>query len=213
MEVPSEYDFGIGKRKAIYVPYPQAVPLVACVDPKACIGCARCVEACPAKAIKLEQEPEDFKINVGAIIVATGWQPFDATRKEEYGFGRYRDVITTLQMERMLNASGPTKGEVVRPSTGQIAKSIAFLQCVGSRDATVGNIYCSRICCMASLKNAQLVKEKYPDTDITIYYIDIRACGEGYEEFYVRAQRLGINFVRARVSRIDQVDGEIYPDL
>jgi heterodisulfide reductase subunit A len=168
------------------------------------------VEACPANAINLEQEPEDFKINVGAIIVATGWQPFDAARKEEYGFGRYRDVITTLQMERMLNASGPTKGEVVRPSTGQIARSIAFLQCVGSRDATVGNIYCSRICCMASLKNAQLVKEKYPDTDITIYYIDIRAGGEGYEEFYVRAQRLGINFVRARISRIDQVDGEIF---
>lgn len=210
VEVPSEYDFGIGKRKAVYVPYPQAVPLVACVDPKACIGCARCVEACPTKAINLEQVPEDFKINVGAIIVATGWQPFDAARKEEYGFGRYRDVITTLQMERMLNASGPTKGEVVRPSTGQIARSIAFLQCVGSRDATVGNIYCSRICCMASLKNAQLVKEKYPDTDITVYYIDIRAGGEGYEEFYVRAQRLGINFVRARISRIDQVDGEIF---
>jgi heterodisulfide reductase subunit A len=110
----------------------------------------------------------------------------------------------------MLNASGPTKGEVVRPSTGEIARSIAFLQCVGSRDATVGNIYCSRICCMASLKNAQLVKEKYPETDITIYYIDIRACGEGYEEFYVRAQKLGINFVRARVSRIDQVDGDIF---
>ncbi|HOV52203.1 MAG TPA: hydrogenase iron-sulfur subunit, partial [Methanothrix sp.] len=106
--------------------------------------------------------------------------------------------------------SGPTKGDVVRPSTGQIARSVAFLQCVGSRDTTVGNIYCSRICCMASLKNAQLIKEKYPDTDVTIYYIDIRAAGEGYEEFYVRAQKLGVNFVRARVSRIDQVDGDIY---
>ncbi|NPV63526.1 MAG: hydrogenase iron-sulfur subunit [Methanotrichaceae archaeon] len=210
VEVPSEYDFGIGKRKAIYVPYPQAVPLVACVDPKACIGCGRCVEACQADAVKLEQEPEEFKFNVGAIIVATGWQPFDATRKEEYGYGRYRDVITSLQLERLLNAAGPTKGEVVRPSSGQIARSIAFLQCVGSRDATVGNIYCSRICCMASLKNAQLVKEKYPDTDITIYYIDLRAGGEGYEEFYVRAQKLGINFVRARVSRIEQEDGDLY---
>ncbi len=210
VEVPSEYDFGIGKRKAIYVPYPQAVPLVACVDAKACIGCARCAEACPAQAVKLDQEPQDFKLNVGAIIVATGWQPFDATRKEEYGFGRYRDVITTLQMERMLNASGPTKGEVVRPSTGKIAEKVAFLQCVGSRDSSVGNLYCSRICCMASLKNAQLVKEKYPHTDITIYYIDIRACGEGYEEFYVRAQKLGINFVRSRVSSIEQVDGELF---
>lgn len=209
-EVPNEYDFGIGKRKAIYVPYPQAVPLSACVDPKACIGCARCVEACPAKAVNFEQKPQEFNLTVGAIIVATGWQPFDATRKEEYGFGRYMDVITSLQLERMLNVAGPTRGEVVRPSTGQIARSIAFLQCVGSRDATVGNMYCSRICCMASLKNAQLIKEKYPDTEITIYYIDLRACGEGYEEFYVRAQKLGINFVRARVSRIDQDDGDIY---
>jgi heterodisulfide reductase subunit A len=210
VDVPSEYDFGIGKRKAIYVPYPQAVPLAACIDPQACIGCARCEQACPARAVKLDQEPQDFKINVGAIIVATGWQPFDASRKEEYGFGRYRDVITTLQMERMLNASGPTKGEVVSPSTGNIASSIAFLQCVGSRDATVGNCYCSRVCCMASLKNAQLVKEKYPETEVTIYYIDIRACGEGYEEFYIRAQKLGINFVRSRVSRIEEVDGQIF---
>ncbi len=210
VEVPSEYDFGIGKRKAIYVPFPQAVPQVACVDPQACIGCARCIEACPADAVNFEEKQEEFKLTVGAIIVATGWQPFDATRKEEYGFGRHRDVITTLQLERMLNASGPTRGEVVRPSTGEIAKSIAFLQCVGSRDATVGNIYCSRICCMASLKNAQLVKEKYPETKITIHYIDVRAGGEGYEEFYLRAQNLGINFVRARVSEIDEEDGSLY---
>jgi len=210
VEVPSEYDFGIGKRKAIYIAYPQAVPLAATIDPMACIGCGRCEQACPALAVRLDQEPQDIKLNVGAIIVATGWQPFDATRKEEYGFGRYRDVITTLQMERMLNASGPTKGDVVVPSTGRIAGSIAFLQCVGSRDATVGNPYCSRICCMASLKNAQLVKEKYPETDITVYYIDIRACGEGYEEFYLRAQKLGINFVRSRVSRIEEVDGKLF---
>jgi heterodisulfide reductase subunit A len=210
VEVPSEYDFGIGKRKAIYIPYPQAVPLVACVDPEACIGCARCVEACPAQAVKFEQVAEDFRFTVGAVIVATGWQPFDAARKEEYGYGRYRDVITTLQLERMLNASGPTKGEVVRPSSGEIAQKVAFLQCVGSRDLKVGNAYCSRICCMASLKNSQLVKEKYPDTLVTIYYIDLRAGGEGYEEFYLRAQSMGINFVRARVSRIDEEDGDLY---
>ena len=210
VDVPSEFDFGIGKRKAVYVPFPQAVPLVACVDPQACIGCARCVEACPADAINFDEKSEEFKLTVGAIIVATGWQPFDASRKEEYGYGRHKDVITTLQLERMLNASGPTKGEVVRPSTGKIPKSIAFLQCVGSRDATVGNIYCSRICCMASLKNSQLVKEKYPDIEIAIHYIDLRAGGEGYEEFYVRAQNLGINFVRGRVSQIDEVDGKLY---
>jgi heterodisulfide reductase subunit A len=210
VEVPSEYDFGIGKRKAIYLPIPQAVPLLACIDPQACIGCARCEEACPPKAVKFDQAEQDFKVDVGAVIVATGWQPFDAARKEEYGYGRYRDVITSLQLERMLNAAGPTRGEVVRPSTGKVASSIAFLQCVGSRDETVGNLYCSRICCMASLKNAQLVKEKYPETEVTIFYIDIRAGGEGYEEFYVRAQRLGVNFVRARVSGIDEEEGALF---
>ncbi len=210
VEVPNEYDFGIGKRKAIYMAIPQAVPLVACIDPQACIGCGLCEEACPADAVDYEQREEAFKFDVGAIIVATGWQPFDASRKEEYGFGRYRDVITSLQVERMLNAAGPTGGEIVRPSTGEIARSVAFLQCVGSRDATVGNLYCSRICCMASLKNAQLIKEKYPEMDISIHYIDMRAGGEGYEEFYQRAQRLGIEFIRGRVAEIKEVDGEIY---
>ncbi|MBN1322976.1 MAG: hydrogenase iron-sulfur subunit [Methanotrichaceae archaeon] len=210
VEVPNEYDFGIGKRKAIYMAIPQAVPLVACIDPQACIGCGLCEEACPADAVDYEQREMAFKFDVGAIIVATGWQPFDASRKEEYGFGRYRDVISSLQVERMLNAAGPTGGEIVRPSTGEIARSVSFLQCVGSRDATVGNLYCSRICCMASLKNAQLIKEKYPEMAISIHYIDMRAGGEGYEEFYQRAQRLGIEFIRGRVAEIEETDGEIY---
>jgi heterodisulfide reductase subunit A len=210
VEVPNEYDFEIGKRKAIYLSIPQAVPMVACIDPESCIGCGRCAPACPVDAVKFDQKSQEFKFDVGAIIVATGWQAFDASRKEEYGYGRYRDVITTLQMERMLNAAGPTRGEVVRPSTGDVARSIAFLQCVGSRDATVGNVYCSRICCMATLKNAQIIKEKYPEAKITVHYIDIRAGGEGYEEFYLRAQKMGIKFVKGRVSEVVEDNGNLY---
>ena len=199
--VPNEFDYDIGVRKAIYVPVPQSVPMIACIDSH-CVGCGLCEKVCPLDAIDYFQKEEEFCFDVGAIVVATGWKPFDASRKEEYGYGQHQDVVTSLQLERMLNASGPTHGRVIQPSTGELAHRIAFIQCVGSRDASVGNDYCSVVCCMAAIKNSQLIREKNPETDISVHYIDIRACGPGYEEYYQRAQELGVDFIRGRVAEV-----------
>ncbi len=206
INVANQFDFGIGARKSIYIPFAQAVPLVACIDEN-CVGCDLCRLACPAEAIDFAQKPDEFEFKVGAIILATGYQPFDAARKEEYGYGRHKDVITSLELERMLSAAGPTHGRVVSPSTGKDIKSAAFILCVGSRDEQVGNAYCSRVCCMASIKNALKIKEKYPDARVTIHYIDIRAGGEMYEEYYMRAQEIGVSFIRGRVAEIEESDG------
>ncbi len=206
IDVPNQFDFGIGKRKSIYIPFAQAVPLVACID-EHCVGCDLCRLACPAEAVDFKQKAEEFEFDVGAIIVATGYQPFDAGRKEEYGYGRYKNVITSLELERLLSAAGPTHGRVVSPSTGKDVKSAAFILCVGSRDEQVGNPYCSKVCCMASIKNAIKIAEKYPDAKVSIHYIDIRAGGEMYEEYYKRAQEMGISFVRGRVAEVEESDG------
>jgi len=202
IEVPSEFDYKLGSRKAIYVPFPQAVPLVYTLDADACIGCGRCKEVCTIEAIKFEQEEEELLLNVGAIVVATGFKIFDARRKPEYGYGVYDNVITSLEFERLINASGPSKGKVLRPSDGKEPKKIAFIQCVGSRDEKT-NLYCSRVCCMYAIKNARLYKEKHPEAEVYIFYIDIRAFGKGYEEFYKIAQEeYNVRFFKGRVSRI-----------
>ncbi len=201
VEVPNEFDYGIGVRKAIYIPIPQATPLYAAIDWEHCIGCRLCEKACEPQAIDFNQEPEEIEIEVGAIIVATGYKVFDARKKPEYGYGRYKNVITTIELERLLSASGPTMGKLLRPSDSKVPKKIAFIQCVGSRDENT-NRYCSRVCCMVSLKNAYIIKERYPDTDITIFYIDIRAFGRMYEEYYKKVQQKGVRFIRGRVAEI-----------
>ncbi|VVB97103.1 CoB--CoM heterodisulfide reductase iron-sulfur subunit A [uncultured archaeon] len=207
IDVPNQFDYGIGARKSIYIPFAQAVPQVAVID-EHCVGCDLCRLACPAEAVDFNQKAQEFEFNVGAVILATGYQPFNAARKGEYGYGRYRNVITNLELERMLGAAGPTHGRVVSPSTGADVKSVAFILCVGSRDEQVSNPYCSKVCCMASIKNAMLTKEKYPDAKITIHYIDIRAAGEMYEEYYRRAQEMGISFVRGRVAEVEEYEGK-----
>ncbi|MBI5679293.1 MAG: CoB--CoM heterodisulfide reductase iron-sulfur subunit A family protein [Methanobacterium sp.] len=199
IEIPNYFDEGIGMVKAAYIPFPQAVPLLATIDKDYCIECNLCDQICERGAVQHDQEPEDVEIDVGTIIVATGYDQFDATEKMEYGYGDYTNVITGLEIERQINASGPTEGKILKPSDGQKPKSIAFVLCVGSRDEKVGNEYCSRVCCMHSMKNAQLAKDKMPDCDVAIYYMDIRAFGKGFEEFYKRSQeKYGIKFIRGR---------------
>ncbi len=202
IEVPNEFEEGLAPRKAIYVPQSQAVPLVYTIDLENCIKCYKCVEACGSlHAIDFAQEPEEVTLDVGAIVVATGYDVWDPSPIEEYGYGRYENVITALELERLIGESGPTDGLCIRPSDGQVPESVAFVQCVGSRDSRYHE-YCSGFCCMYTIKNALVFKSKYPDTEVSIFYIDIRTPAKGYEEFYRRARDEGICFIQGRPSQI-----------
>ena len=206
IEVPNEFDLGLGIRKAIYIPFPQAIPLKYTIDREHCIRCELCKRVCEADAIDFDQQPQEVELKVGAIVVATGFDVFDATKLGEYGYGRYQNVITGLELERFLNAAGPTAGHIMRPSDGKIPRRVAFIQCVGSRDRRLGNPYCSRVCCMYAIKNAILIKEHIHEVDITIFYMDIRTYGKGFEEFYNRArEEFGIKFIRGRVASVEEV--------
>jgi heterodisulfide reductase subunit A len=203
---PDEFNVGLGKRKPIYLPFPQAVPQVVVIDPERCIQvktgrCKKtCVEACADRhAIDFTQNEEIVELKVGNIIVATGYKLFDATRIPQYGYGRYPNVFTSLEVERLVNSSGPTAGEILLRN-GQHPKSVGFILCVGSRDLKT-NRWCSRTCCMHSMKLAQLLRE-HTDADVTIFYMDIRAPGKGCEEFYDRSLKEGIQFVRGRVAEV-----------
>ena len=206
VEVDDEFNCGLSKRKAIYLPFPQSVPLVYTIDPAACMGCGICEDVCLPKAIDYEQRDEIEEIEVGAIIVATGYDLFDPSNIPEYGYGVYENVITSMEFERLINASGPTGGKVVLKN-GEKPKSIAFIQCVGSRGER-GEMrkYCSGVCCMYSIKHAIQIKEKNPETDVCIFYMDIRTVGKGYEEFYWRAREMGVRFVRGRPAKIEEFE-------
>ncbi len=204
IEVPNGFEMGIAPRKAIDVPHGQAVPLVYAIDMDNCIHCYKCVEACgKLDAIDFNQQGETVELDVGSIIVATGFDSFDPSVIPEYGYGVYPNVITAMELERLANSAGPTIGQLLRPSDGKPPKSMAIIQCVGSRDSRF-NEYCSGFCCMYSIKNALLLKQTYHDMDITIFYMDIRTPAKGYEEFYNRAREMGIRFIQGRPSQITQ---------
>ena len=198
IDVPNEFDMQLGPRKAIYVPFGQAVPLVYTIDRDHCIECYKCVDACGERAaIDFEMKPEEIELNVGTIIVATGYEIYVPTEKNLFGYGQHDNVITALELERLINAAGPTGGEVVRMSDGKVPKRVAFIQCVGSRDINLHE-YCSGFCCMYALKNSVLLKQHHPETEIFIFFIDIRAPFKGFEEFYRRVRELGVTFIRGQ---------------
>ena len=197
--VPDEYNEGLSTRKAAYIPFPQAVPSAYVIDFNACTKCGKCEQLCPSKAINLEDKGKIITLKVGAIILAVGYELYDATKLENYGYGIYKDVITMMELERLTSASGPTGGAVKR-ADGSDARKVAIVLCAGSRDKNHVP-YCSRICCMYSLKQAFVLK-KMLGIDVYIYYTDIRATGKGYEELYWRDQEAGVVFIRGKVAEV-----------
>ena len=206
IEAIDVFNENLGGRSAIYVKYPQAVPLKFIIDREKCIGCTTCFEICRAQAIEYDQKDTEVALKVGSIVLAPGFESFDATLKSEYGYGRFQNVVTSIEFERILSASGPYGGLVLRPSDGEIPKKIAFIQCVGSRDAKIGNNYCSAACCMYGMKEAVIAKEHTPTKlDCTIFYMDIRAYGKEFDAYYNRAKgEWGVKFVRSRVASVDR---------
>jgi heterodisulfide reductase subunit A len=201
---PNEFEVGMKPRKAIYISHPQVVPLLYTIDWDSCIKCGKCVTVCgDKKAIDLEQKDEFVKVKVGTAILATGFDMFPVEKKTEWGYKRFENVISSLEFERLICASGPTSGHLVRPSDGETPKRVAFVLCAGSRDNTGnGKPYCSRFCCMYSLKHAHQIYEKIPGVQAYLFYMDIRSFGKMYEEFYYRIQDEGAKFIRGRVANI-----------
>jgi len=219
----SEFDFGTGTRTAIYVPFPQAVPARPVIDPDACIWllkgkCGACKKICQAGAVNFEDTETEVVEEVGAIVVATGYKLWDIGRDQakglegygEYGYGEHPDIIDSLQFERIVSASGPTGGEIVRPSDGKEPKKVVFISCVGSRDNAKGMSYCSKICCMYNAKHTMLYKHKVHDGEAHVFYMDIRAGGKNYDEFVRRAiEQDGAIYHRGRISKITEEDGKL----
>jgi len=215
--MPDEFQSGLSTRRAIYIPFPQAVPSAYIVNADECLGnnpiaCGKCVEACDRACIDFDMKDEIVELDVGAIIVATGMETYDPTPLDEYGYTSYENVITSLEFERLISAGGPTEGHFVRPGDRARPTRIGFVQCVGSRtipsasnpDGQRGNPYCSNICCMNTVKDSLLLKDHYPDTDITVFYMDIRAFGKGFEDLYRRSKAQGVRYIRGLPGEVEE---------
>ncbi|KPK82847.1 MAG: hypothetical protein AMS27_13870, partial [Bacteroides sp. SM23_62_1] len=207
---PNEFDIGLATRKAIYTPFAQAVPSAYIINMDDCLGdvpiaCGKCVEKCEKKAINFDMPDEIFNLDVGTIIVATGVDVYDPTEITEYGYRRFENVITSMEFERLINAGGPSGGHLIRPSDRKIPDTVAFIQCVGSRNEKKGSPYCSNVCCMNTIKDSLLIKEHWPDTKIKIFYLDIRAFGKGFEDLYKRSKRSGVMYIRGLPAEISEI--------
>ena len=210
-KVPNEFNLGMDTRHAIYIPFAQAVPKVATIDPTYCIKmktgkCGLCERVCSAGAIDYRAKDEYVKEKYGAIVVATGYNPISMEKFDEYAYAQSKDVVTSLEFERLTNAAGPTQGQLLRPSDGEHPHTIVFVQCVGSRCeacAQKGKEYCSKICCMYTAKHAMLTRDKYPDTDVYVFYIDVRTPGKNFDEFYRRAvEEYGVHYIKGMVGKV-----------
>ena len=205
VERQDDFNYGMGKTKAVYLPSTMAMPMLYAIDGKVCPGaeCARCVSACRYDAIDLAMQPQSAELHVGSIVVATGWQPYNAEAIDNLGFGKYGNVVTNVMMERLAAVDGPTAGRILRPTDGKEVKNVAFVQCAGSRDEN-HLAYCSAVCCLASLKQATYVREQNPNSRVSIFFMDVRAPGR-YEEFYQRVQKdEAVEVIYGKVARIEE---------
>ena len=199
--IPNEFNMGLDSRRAIYQPFPQAIPSAYVLDMENCLGhdpvvCGKCIEKCEKKCIDFNMSDEEMTFKVGTIVVATGMEVYDPTEMDEYGYTRHENVVTSPEFERLINAGGPTQGQVVRLTDRKPPKSVAFIQCVGSRSQRRGEPYCSNVCCMETVKNTLLLKEHDPDLDVKVFYIDMRAFGKGFEDLFRRSKGAGVRYIR-----------------
>ena len=216
-KVPNEFNLGLDQRRAIYIPFAQAVPKVATIDPDYCTmlktgKCGVCSKVCAVGAIDYKQKDTIVEEQYGAIVVATGYNPIELTKYDEFAYSQSPDVITSMEFERITNAAGPTGGVLLRPSDGEHPHKIVFVQCVGSREdgGGCGKTYCSKICCMYTAKHAMLTREKYPDTEVYVFYIDVRTPGKNFDEFYRRAvEEYGVHYIKGMVGKVSPENGKL----